>query len=860
MTRPGDVRAPFVAEQCSDDPEVHAEVERLLAQPTAAGPSVDAVRGTVTELLDGGATEGRVVSHYRLEECIGAGGMGEVYRATDLALGRTAAVKVLGARLVGPYRKRLLLEAKMSARLQHPGIATFFEGGEDDGVAFLAMEYVRGETLRSRLRRGPLEVETALRIAAALLEALAHAHACEVVHRDIKPENIMQREDGAIKLLDFGIAKRVDTAELIPGVAGLAIDAEGSEVDTTVLTDGTTEFGVNADSTTIDESRSVLAGLTRRGSVIGTMGYMPPEQLRGEEIDARVDLFAVGAVLYEAIEGRPAFPGKTAPQRIAATLSGAIDPVSVPGANPQIDVVLGRALAGDRSRRYSSAGEFLRDLQALVSGEAVAIMPDTLAILAFDSRAGEQDDWIGGALSDSLAADLVRVEGLGVLPREKVARARAIQKDGDPVRIGLALGCRWILDGMVQRTGSSIRIVHRLLEVATGNVAHTGKTDGTYDDLFRLQDRVAAAVVEHLHVTMPESTLRRSAEHDLDAHECYNRGRALLLSLDRGRLDEAETWLTRAIEIEARHADALAHLAMLHAPSRWVVNTDPEELTLAVDFARRAIDIDARHVDAHVWLGYASWRQGRIQQALEAFGRALEEVPRHLWAHYFTASAATEAGDFDRAVVHARQAISSDAPTAFQYTMLGWSLQSRGDLAEALWALEKAAELEAQGGPMSPLGTLTDVADCLLCMGRVEEARRKGMESLEIIEASDHTIRDTRRTTTLCTLSRIAAEHGDVGAARAASNQCVAHLRGRPRGSGLGFTMVSALAVLARIDRDMEIYEEALGLYLGREGYDFQMAGLGAFQSRDALVSTAELLGRSEDIEAICAAATTRST
>jgi TolB-like protein/Tfp pilus assembly protein PilF len=831
MTRPEGIRADFLAEACPDDPDVRVEVERLLAQGTDDGPSFEVVRETIAGALDEEIAPGRVISHYRLEEKIGAGGMGEVFRATDLALGRTAAVKVLGGGLVESSRVRLLAEARTSARLQHPGIATFFEGGEAEcGVAFLAMEYVQGETLRSRLRRGPMKVDEALPAAAALLEALAHAHAHDIVHRDIKPENVVLGRSGAVKLLDFGIAKQVSTADL--------------EIDT--------------DAPTVEATRSVMTALTRHGAVVGTIGYMAPEQLRGEPIDPRVDLFAVGAVLYESLAGRMAFPGKTAAERIAATVSKEVEALALPDGGPHLDAILQRALAKDRAQRYASAAEFLRDLQAMVSGEAVAILPDTLAILPFETRGGDDDAWIGGAVAESLAADLARVEGLGLLPREKVVRARAAQADLDPVATGLALGCRWVLDGTVQRMGPSIRITHRLLEVATGNVADTAKTDGKYDDLFDLQDRLAARIAEYLHLTMPERVTGLSAEHDLDAHECYNRGRALATSLDRGRHGEAESWLSRAIEIEPRHADALATLAMLHAPGRWVLNTDPNELEAAVQYSRRAIDANPRHADAHVWLGYASWRQGLGEDALAAFDRAVELAPRHPWAHYFAANAAVEFGRFDPALEHAREAVVSTAPTSFQYTVLGWCLLVLGDLDEALWTLEQAAELEARGGPMSSLGALTSVADCLLAMGRTDEARRRAMESLELIENSDHGFRDMSRTNTLCTIGRIALAQDDTDAARAAFNQCLAHLRGRPRGLGLGFTRVTSLALLARIDGNVEGYEQALDLYLGRETHDFNMAGLGAFQGRDALVSAARALGRLDDVERIRAAAVPR--
>ncbi len=829
MTRETDARAAFLAEACADDPAVRAEVERLMAQATSGSP-LTAAKGAIDEMLRPEVGSGSVVSHYRLEARIGAGGMGEVYRAEDLALGRTAAVKVLPAGLAGPYRDRLLAEAKMSARLQHPGIATFFEGGEtDDGIAFLAMEYVEGETLRTRLRRGPLEVDSALRTVASLLEALAHAHSCDVIHRDIKPENVIRRKDGTVKLLDFGIAKRVDVSEL-------ALDSEAP---------------------TVQETRSALTQLTRHGSIVGTIGYMAPEQLRGEPVDVRTDLFAVGAVLYEAIAGKPAFPGAGSAQRIAATLSGEVPSLGIPEAGPDLNAVIRRALSRDRTQRYGSASEFLRDLGALASGEALAILPDTLAILDFETRGGQEDDWIGSAVADSLAADLSRVEGLGILPREKVGRSRAAHPDGDPVKMGLALGCRWVLAGTVQRMGPRVRITHRLLEVATGNVAHTEKTDGEYDDLFALQDRVASSVAGHLHVALPERTTGRSAERDLDVHECVARGKAALHGMSRGKIDEAERWLLRAVELEPGHAEALELLAQLHAPTRWVINTDAAELEQAIGFARRSIEVDPRQPNPHVWLGYARWRQGRFEDALKAYEGAIELAPTHPWAHYFAANTLIEKGDFERAVGHARRAVSADAPTPFQYVALGWSLQMRGDFEEALWALERAVELEARGGPMHAIGAGVYVADCLLALGRVDEARRRATETLEAIERTDHGFRDIYRTSGLCALGRIALAQQDPEAARAAATQSVAHVRGRSRGSGLGFTLVTALALLARIDRDAGPYEEALRLYLGREGYDFHMAGIGAFHARDELLAAARELDRHDDVPRIHAAATT---
>lgn len=219
---------------------------------------------------------GRTLSHYLLERRIGAGGMGEVFLARDLALGRPAAVKVPSASLSAALRSRILQEAEASARLQHPAIATFYDAGESEGVAFLAMEFVEGETLRERLLRGPLPFSQALSVTGCLLEALNHAHAAAVLHRDIKPENIMVTGENSGKLLDFGIARLLVSRE--------------EELDMPTAT-----------------------ALSGAGGVVGTVGYMSPEQLRGQTLDQRTDVFSLGAVFYEAVGAQSELPGAISP-------------------------------------------------------------------------------------------------------------------------------------------------------------------------------------------------------------------------------------------------------------------------------------------------------------------------------------------------------------------------------------------------------------------------------------------------------------------------------------------------------------------------------------------------------------------
>jgi eukaryotic-like serine/threonine-protein kinase len=265
----------------------------------------------------GEAPSAQRIGHYVLEGRIGAGGMGEVYRARDAALGRSAAVKLIPPRGDPGLRDRLLREAQNSARLQHPFIATFFDGGLDNDRAWLAVEYVPGETLRARLARGAMPLPETVPLGLALLEALVHAHASGVLHRDLKPENVMIRPDGHVKLLDFGLARAVEA------------QADGETV----------------------------ARLTGVGIAVGTVGYMPPEQLRGDAVDARADVFAIGAILFECLSGRAAFGGNTALERISAMLAEKRPPLPahVP---PGLSALILRAIANDPDTRPASAAAF----------------------------------------------------------------------------------------------------------------------------------------------------------------------------------------------------------------------------------------------------------------------------------------------------------------------------------------------------------------------------------------------------------------------------------------------------------------------------------------------------------------------
>jgi serine/threonine-protein kinase len=777
LARPDSERSAYLADVCGADADLRREVESLLSSYREAG---DTSRVAVAMI-------GRSISHYVTEKCLGTGGMGEVYLARDLALGRQVALKLLVSSVDPQLKTRLLREAEASARLQHPCIATFYEAGEADGMPFMAMEFVPGSTLRDRLKNGPLPADQALAVGACLLEALAHAHAVGLLHRDIKPANVMVTGERSAKLLDFGIAK---------------------------------DLGVGS-----EPAASTVTALTGVDKIVGTVGYMAPEQLSGGRVDARADLFAVGAVLYEALSGRPAFPGANATERIAATLSRDPAPVSGPGLAPEIWSVLSRALARDPNRRYPTAKAFLSDLEKLTSGELVAALPSTLAVLDFHNI--QQDpsaDWIGSAIAESVSADLGAMPGLQVVLRERVLRARASAGAAggpvDPLEVALQLGSRWVLSGTYHKAGPALRVTARLAEVSTGRLLFSEKVDRSLEGIFEIEDRISAACAEALRLQPADATEEVRSAPNLSAYEAYARGRRLWLRLEKGSLDAARELYERAVSFDPSHALALSGLAAVHC-MRFIFTTDPAELEVAGSYGRRAAASDPALGEAHVWLGFVHMRSGRPSQALEEARTVMRLSPDNFQGLYLAACSLLMAGSLGEALPFFQQAIAIEAQAGLSWLGLGWTHMRLDKLVEARSCLEKAVSLEGPQAVFGTAGCAGHLAECLRRAGDLPAARAQCLAGLASAERSDHIYRDTFRATCLCALGRIALQQGDAGAAHAAFGQAAAHLRGRPRALGGGHLVVQALAGLGRAGEGEAGFVEARQLFDARGGFDF---------------------------------------
>ena len=511
--------------------------------------------------------------------------------------------------------------------------------------------------------------------------------------------------------------------------------------------------------------------------------------------------------------------------RIAAILQGEPPPLSAEAAPPEIRAVLARALARDAVQRYPSAAAFLADLRAAASGEFVAALPETLAVLDFENLSkNPDDDWIGSGIAESLAADLSRVEGLRVAPRGKVLALRAApasnDRDADALLLARLLACRWVLSGAYQRVGPRLRVTSRLADATTGEAVSSEKLDGTLEEIFRIQDDLAASIAPRFRASATSTSPPRPRK--VDAFESHARGRRLFLRLSKGSFDEARAAYEEAIAAEGSHAPALAGLAAIHA-MRFTFTTDPAELDAASGYARRAIAADPDLGEPRVWLGYALMRQGKFGEALEQELRAGELEPSNPYPGYFGGCVQAFRGRPSEARPLYQRALEIEPRHGWAWMGLGWAHYELGSGDQALWCLEKAAALERLGGPHATVGSSGYVGECLRRLGRLDEARLRCLEALEAVERSDSMYRDSFRGIALCALGRIALDQGDREAAQASFGQALAHLRGRPRGLGGGQLAVQALAGMARAGGASENLDEALQLFRSRRAFDFSI-------------------------------------
>jgi serine/threonine protein kinase/Flp pilus assembly protein TadD len=551
---------------------------------------------------------GQTISHYRVTAKLGEGGMGAVYSAEDTQLQRPVALKFLSQELARDpeARSRLVKEARAASRLNHPNIATIYEVDEADGVAFIAMEEVRGESLKQRLGRGALSPQELLDVARQIGEGLNEAHQAGVLHRDIKPGNIMLDARGRVKILDFGLAAMTEQAR--------------------------------------KDGESVENFITRTATVWttgGTVPYMSPEQLRGEPTDARSDIFSFGVMLYECLTGRLPFPGETSVDILHAILRSAPTPLraTVPDISSAWEQLIERCLAKEPAQRFQTMAEVV----AAVKRVAAPAMPaeKSLAVLYFEnlSRA-EEDEYFRDGITEDIIIELSKIKGLRVFPRSAVLAFR--DKPATAPEVGRQLSASHVLGGSLRRAGNRLRITAQLIESRSGHSAWAERFDRQMEDVFAIQDEIAQSIAAALKLVLTEKekkAIQKAPTQDVQAYDYYLRGRQYFHQFRHQGYEFARQMFARATVIDPHYARAYAGVADCCSFLYMYFDSSEANLKEADAASRKALELDPESAEAHASRGLAVSLSKRYEEARQEFETAIRLNPKLFEGYYFYARA-----------------------------------------------------------------------------------------------------------------------------------------------------------------------------------------------------------------------------
>ena len=696
---------------------------------------------------------GTTVQHYRVGERLGAGGMGEVYRAEDVRLGREVALKFLPADLKSDpeSRARLLNEARAASMLRSPNIAVTYDIGESKGSDFIVMEYVEGELLSSRVSKGALPLREVIEIGLQVTDALDEAHSRGIVHRDVKSANLMRTERGLVKVLDFGLAKFVT-----PGG--------------------------------VESSKITRPQVTMAGMVVGTVSYMAPEQALGHAVDHRTDLFSLGIVLYELSTARVPFVGSSPTEIIDRILHEIPPPPSrYAGAIlPSFDAVLARALEKSPTFRYQSARDMQTDLRGvareldaaprtsasrLAASAGGSPVERSVAVMTFANITREPaDDWIGTGIAETVSSDLKNIHGLTIIGRARVYDALRNLSSGAhldeslAIDIGRRLGATWVVVGGYQRIGELVRITANFVDVGTGAVRRTVKVDGRIGDIFSLQDKIVFELSQGLNLALRGTEIagiERRETKSVEAYESYARGMMNLRLASRDSMERAIAAFEEAIRHDGEYAMAWAALGGAYSLKGSFLSIE-DLVRKGMDMERRAIELDPDLPDAYVWLGAALLNLGQVDEAIAAINDGIRVDPENGQAYQSLGRAYwVGKGDFASAIPAFRKAIKLNPEAGYSYLQLGLLLAWEGQFEEAEKVCRRAVELQDQyisgNAGLQVVGANSRLGYVFYLQGRYADAIREYERGLAFVRSTDHALKE--RTSIEITMKLGAAYH-----------------------------------------------------------------------------------------------------